>query len=81
MFSYYSPESRVPAEHPLRAIKRDADAVLASLSGEFDELYAESGRPSIPPERPLKASLLITPYSVRADRMFCEMLDYSRSRV
>ena len=71
------PESRVPETHPLRAIKRDADAVLASLSGEFDELYAESGRPSIPPERLLKASLLIALYSVRADRMFCEMLDYN----
>lgn len=77
MFSYFSPESRVPAEHPLRAIKRDADVVLASLSAEFDELYAEIGRPSIPPERLLKASLLIALYSVRADRMFCEMLDYN----
>lgn len=77
MFSYFSPESRVPAEHPLRAIKRDADTVLASLSAEFDELYAEDGRPSIPPERLLKASLLIALYSVRADRMFCEMLDYN----
>jgi len=77
MFSYFSPESRVPAEHPLRAIKADAEAVLASLSGELDELYAEEGRPSIPPERLLKASLLIALYSVRADRMFCEMLDYN----
>lgn len=77
MFSYFSPESRVPERHPLRAIKRDADAVLASLSAEFDELYAESGRPSIPPERLLKASLLIALYSVRADRMLCEMLDYN----
>jgi transposase len=77
MFSYFSPESRVPAEHPLRAIKRDADAVLASLSRELDELYAEIGRPSIAPERLLKASLLIALYSVRADRMFCEMLDYN----
>jgi transposase len=67
----------MPAEHPLRAIKRDADAVLASLSAEFDELYAEDGRPSIPPERLLKGSLLIALYSVRADRMFCEMLDYN----
>jgi transposase len=77
MFSYFSPESRVPVGHPLRAIKRDADAVLGSLSGEFDELYAETGRPSIPPERLLKASLLIALYSVRADRVFCEMLDYN----
>src|SRR5216684_4663791 len=77
MFSYFSPETRVPATHPLRAIKRDADAVLASLSGELDELYAEAGRPSIPPERLLKASLLIALYSVRSDRMLCEMLDYN----
>jgi transposase len=77
MFSYFSAESRVPAEHPLRPIKRDADAVLATLSRQFDELYAETGRPSIPPERLLKASLLIALYSVRADRLFCEMLDYN----
>lgn len=77
MFSYFSPESRVPAAHPLRAIKRDADAVLASLSRELDELYAETGRPSIPPERLLKASLLIALYSVRSDRMLCEMLEYN----
>ena len=77
MFSYFSPESRVPATHPLRSIKRDTDAVLASLSGELDELYAEEGRPSIPPERLLKASLLIALYSVRSDRMLCEMLEYN----
>lgn len=77
MFSYFSPESRVPATHPLRAIKRDADAVLASLSRQLDELYAEDGRPSIAPERLLKASLLIALYSVRSDRMLCEMLEYN----
>ncbi len=77
MFSYFSPESRVPEGHPLRAIKRDADAVLAALNREFDELYAEDGRPSIPPERLLKASLLIALYSVRSDRMLCERLDYN----
>lgn len=77
MFSYFSPESRVPEGHPLRAIKRDADAVLTALSRQFDELYAEDGRPSIPPERLLKASLLIALYSVRSDRMLCEMLDYN----
>lgn len=77
MFSYFSAESRVPATHPLRSIKRDADAVLASLSRELGELYAEDGRPSIPPERLLKASLLIALYSVRSDRMLCEMLEYN----
>lgn len=77
MFTYFSPEARVPATHPLRSIKAYADAALKSLNREFDELYADSGRPSIPPERLLKASLLIALYSVRSDRMFCEMLDYN----
>ncbi len=77
LFTYFSPESRVPAAHPLRAIKAYADRVLASMNGEFDRIYAETGRPSIPPERLLKASLLIALYSVRGDRMFCEMLDYN----
>jgi len=77
MFTYFSPETRVPAQHPLRSIKAKADAVLGSMSGEFDRLYADSGRPSIPPERLLKASLLIALYSVRSDRVFCEMLDYN----
>jgi transposase len=77
MFSYFSPESRVPEQHPLRPIKAQADTVLGSMSAEFDRLYAEIGRPSIPPERLLKASLLIALYSVRSDRVFCEMLDYN----
>jgi transposase len=77
MFTYFSPESRVPAGHPLRGLKGYADAVLRSMNGEFDRLYASTGRPSIPPERLLKASLLIALYSVRSDRMFCEMLDYN----
>ena len=77
MFSYFSPESRVPEGHPLRPIKAQANAVLGSMSAEFDGLYAEIGRPSIPPERLLKASLLIALYSVRSDRLFCEMLDYN----
>ena len=77
MFSYFSPEARVPAAHPLRSIKGYADTVLRSLSRDIDELYAITGRPSIPPERLLKASLLIALYSVRSDRLFCEMLDYN----
>ena len=77
MFSYFSPEARVPAAHPLRSIKGYADTVLESLGRDFDELYAVTGRPSIPPERLLKASLLIALYSVRSDRLFCEMLDYN----
>ena len=54
MFSYFSPDSRVPEEHPLRRIKEHADTVLASMNPEFDRIYAEIGRPSIPPERLLK---------------------------
>jgi transposase len=77
MFSYFSPDSRVPEGHPLRQIKQHADTVLASMNPEFDQVYAEIGRPSIPPERLLKASLLIALYSVRSDRLFCEMLDYN----
>jgi transposase len=77
MFTYFSAESRIPPEHPLRSIRSYADSVLSSLSREFDELYASTGRPSIPPERLLKASLLIALYSVRSDRLFCEMLDYN----
>ena len=76
LFSYFSPESRVPATHPLRAIKRLGDEALVKLARTFEEMYSTTGRPSIPPERLLKASLLIALYSVRSDRLFCEMLDY-----
>ena len=71
MFSYFSPESRVPAEQPLRSIKAHTDGVLKELSGEFDALYATTGRPSIPPEQLLKAQLLMALYMVRSDRLFC----------
>jgi transposase len=77
MFVYFSPDSRVPPDHPLRTLKAYADSVLRSMNSEFERLYASTGRPSIPPERLLKASLLIALYSVRSDRMFCEMLDYN----
>jgi transposase len=77
LFSYFSPESRVPAEHPLRAIKAHTDAVLKEISAELGALYSSTGRPSIPPERLLKGQLLIALYSVRSDRQFCQMLDYN----
>jgi transposase len=77
LFSYFSVEERIPADHPLRRIKPQADAVLASMSASFEAMYAEGGRPSVAPERLLKASLLIALYSVRSDRLFCEMLDYN----
>jgi transposase len=67
----------VPAEHPLRAIKRHVDAVLKKLSPLFDELYANEGRPSIPPEQLLKARVLTALYTVRSERLFCEQLGYN----
>jgi len=77
MWTYISPEQRVPKDHPLRAVKVYADTVLKGMSQEFDAMYSKMGRPSIPPERLLKAQLLIALYSVRSDRQFCEMLDYN----
>src|SRR6202165_690402 len=68
---------RVPREHPLRRVKELADAALTQLSPVFDEMYSLMGRPSIPPERLLKASLLMALYTVRSERMFCEQLDYN----
>ena len=73
MFRDFSSGSRVLATHPLRGIKRDADAVLGSLSREFEELYAATGRPSMPPEWRVKASLLIALYPIRTDRVSCEL--------
>src|SRR5512134_1416206 len=77
MLAFVDLEARVPLDHPLRTVKRLADEALAALSDRLDALYARGGRPSIPPERLLKASLLIALYSVRSERLFCEMLDYN----
>ena len=77
MLSLLSPEKRVLQKHPLRMVKALADAALAELSPVFDEMYSAVGRPSIPPERLLKASLLMALYTVRSERMFCEQLDYN----
>jgi transposase len=77
MLSVVSPEHRIRADHPLRRIKALADAELARLSPIFDAMYAERGRRSIPPERLLKACLLIALYSVRSERQLCEQLEYN----
>lgn len=77
MLALVSLESLIPSEHPLRRIKPFADAVLRELSPTFDAMYAEGGRPSVPPERLLKAFLLMALYSVRSERMFCEQLGYN----
>ena len=77
MFSYVSAEQRVPADHPLRAIPALVDGVLRDMSREFDGLYARVGRPSIPPERLLRAQLLQIFYSIRSERLLMEQLDYN----
>jgi transposase len=77
LFSYVRPDSRIPRDHPLRSIRRITDAALASLSGQFDTLYAMEGRPSIPPERLLRALLVQAFYSVRSERQLMEQLDYN----
>jgi transposase len=77
MFSYISAERRVPRDHPLRAIRAMADAALKELSADFAALYASSGRPSIAPERLLRALLLQVLYTVRSERLLMEQLDYN----
>jgi transposase len=67
----------LPSNHPIRLIKSLAEVALKELSPLFEQMYSEVGRPSIPPERLLKASLLMALYTVRSERMFCEQLDYN----
>jgi transposase len=76
MLAFVDLETRIPVDHPLRMIKVLADEALADLSPVLDTMYAEVGRPSIPPERLLKALLLISLYSVRSEYAFCEELNY-----
>ncbi len=77
MFSYISAEKRVPQDHPLRAIRTMVDVVLKDLSPLFEGLYAKTGRPSIAPEKLLRALLLQVLYSVRSERLLMEQLDYN----
>ncbi len=77
LFSYGSLEERIPADHPLRPIRRMVDEALQSMSRRFDEIYGEDGRKSIPPERLLRALLLQMLYSVRSERMLMEQLEYN----
>jgi transposase len=77
MFSYLSLEERIPLDHPLRAIRNLVDQVLKAMSTDFDGLYAAVGRPSIPPERLLRALLLQVFYSIRSERLLMEQLDYN----
>ena len=75
MFSYISSEQRVPTDHPLRAIRAMAEAALGELGPRFDAVYATNGRPSIPPEKLLRALLLQVLYTVRSERLLMEQLD------
>lgn len=77
LFSFVRLEERVPADHPLRAIRALTDEVLASLSGRIDGLYARVGRPSIPPEMLLRATLLQAFFSIRSERMLMEQINYN----
>jgi transposase len=77
MFSYLSPETRVRKEHPLRAIRLMVDSALGEMSPLFDDMYSELGRPSIAPEKLLRAQLLQMLYSVRSERLLMEEIDYS----
>ena len=77
MFSYLSPEMRVRKDHPLRAIRAMVDEVLTQLSRRFDAMYARVGRPSIAPEKLLRAQLLQMLYSIRSERMLMEQLEYN----
>lgn len=77
VFSYVSPEERVPPNHPLRAIRRMTDVIFERLSPRFDRLYSTIGRPSIPPEKLLRALLLQGLYTVRSERLLMEQLQYN----
>src|SRR5215467_10088327 len=77
VFSYLSPEARVRKDHPLRTIRAMVDEVLARLSRQFDGMYAQVGRPSIAPEKLLRAQLLQMLYSIRSERLLMEEMDYN----
>src|ERR1700693_4172625 len=77
MFSYISPEKRVPADHPLRPIRKIVDEILKEMSPKFQKLYSDVGRPSIAPERLLRSLLLQIFYPVRSERMLIEQLQYN----
>jgi len=77
MWSYLSPEARIPADHPLRPIREMVDQALGELSSRLGALYARTGRPSIPPEQLLRALVLQVLYTARSERLLMEQLDYN----
>jgi transposase len=76
MLTTLNPGDLIPSDHPIRRIRVVVDAVLGELDDEFDAMYASSGRPSVPPEQLLKATVLMVMYSIRSERAFCERLNY-----
>jgi transposase len=77
MFSYLSPEARVPKDHPLRPLRLMVNQALRELSGDFQAMYSSEGRPSIPPEKLLRALLLQVLFTIRSERLLMEQLDYN----
>ena len=77
MLAFVNLDERVPPDHPLRIIKRVADDVLDRMTADFDTMYSRIGRASVPPERLQKSLLLISLYSIRSERAFCQELDYN----
>src|SRR5499427_5498304 len=77
LFSYVDLEKRIPGKHPLRPVRRVVNEVLAALDGDFSRAYAEGGRPSIAPERLLRALLLQAFYTIRSERQLMEQIDYN----
>ena len=77
MFSYRILEQRIPVSHPLRKLRVLVDGILAMLHADFEALYAKTGRPSIPPERLLRVSLIQTLYSIRSERQLVQHIDYN----
>ncbi|MGH9916998.1 MAG: transposase, partial [Pyrinomonadaceae bacterium] len=77
MFSYISPEQRVPMDHPLRPIRQMIDETFSGMSGRLNKLYSKIGRPSIAPEKLLRALLLQILYTIRSERMLMEQLEYN----
>jgi transposase len=77
LFSYVSQENRIPQNHPMRKLRELIDPILQKMSPQFDQMYADEGRPSIPPEYLLRASLVQVLYSIRSERLLMEELDYN----
>ena len=77
IFSYITPAQRVPQDHPLRAVRKLVDGALERMSPRFQSLYSRTGRPSIPPERLIRALLLQVLYTIRSERQLVEHLDYN----